>query len=284
MPLGRLDRRLSYIVLFVGLVVVTVVFGVRAQYAPGVYYSLAVVQLTVISIAAWKLGASAVRAEAQDHRTLAVAGILLIAPFASFSFLAGFGPPWLATAPENQLRFTILLIDAIAIAGGLVLLREALSKAGERFYSALGFAAIMLAGPLYAIFAAIQLGFFRAIERAGPGQESPGISSLDELSLILIYVGAVLTYLATAAFAAALGRTQWLGRTASRAFVGASLLAVLCAGIKVAEALASPENSMWGFERWYTAPGFALMIPAVPWIMPYLFGVGLLRRAGDAQR
>jgi hypothetical protein len=31
---------------------------------------------------------------------------------------------------------------------------------------------------------------------------------------------------------------------------------------------------------WYLRPGFIAGIPAVPWIMPFLLGVVLLRRAG----
>lgn len=38
------------------------------------------------------------------------------------------------------------------------------------------------------------------------------------------------------------------------------------------------------FMHWYTIPAFVAGIPAVPWIMPCLFGVVLLRRAGDEQR
>jgi hypothetical protein len=34
---------------------------------------------------------------------------------------------------------------------------------------------------------------------------------------------------------------------------------------------------------WYTSPGFVVGIPAVPFIMPVLFGVVLLRRAGEEQ-
>ena len=32
---------------------------------------------------------------------------------------------------------------------------------------------------------------------------------------------------------------------------------------------------------WYTSPGFVVGIPAVPFIMPFLLGVVLLRRAGE---
>jgi len=34
---------------------------------------------------------------------------------------------------------------------------------------------------------------------------------------------------------------------------------------------------------WYFHVGFIVDIPAVPWIMPCLLGVVLLRRAGDEQ-
>ena len=33
---------------------------------------------------------------------------------------------------------------------------------------------------------------------------------------------------------------------------------------------------------WYTSPGFIVGIPAVPFITPFLFGVVLLRRAGES--
>jgi len=34
---------------------------------------------------------------------------------------------------------------------------------------------------------------------------------------------------------------------------------------------------------WYTSPGFIVGSPALPFIMPFLFGVVLLRRAGEEQ-
>ena len=50
------------------------------------------------------------------------------------------------------MRYLVLSAMAIAIAGGFVMLKEALSEAGERTYSTLGFAATMLAGPLYLVW------------------------------------------------------------------------------------------------------------------------------------
>jgi hypothetical protein len=283
MPPRRLTHSPSSIVLYAGLAVVLAVFGVRAAYLPVAYYALAVLPFSGLCLAAWKLGVRALRAEAEERRILAAAGGLLVLAFALFAGLAGFGTPWQATAAENQLRYLVLLVAALLVAAGLILLRQALRDAGERLYSTLGLAAILLASPLYVVFTAVQLGSYRALERGGSGPQAPGMPMLDELSLILLFFGVLLTYLAVAAFATALGRIGWLGRTASRAFLGTSLLAALCVGIRMAEAFASPKNPLWGFKAWYSMPGFVLAIPAVPWILSYLLGVTMLRRAGEEQ-
>lgn len=280
MMTGHSTRRRSYFALCAGLVGVTALFGVRAQYTSPVYYSLVAVQICVICIAAWKLGASTVCAEEERRRCIAVAGALLIMPWVLFSGLAGFGPPWLATAAENQLRYLVLLINAMVVAGGLIVLKEALSEAGEHFYSPLGFAAILLATPLYLIWATILLYEWSAKVRIGSEPLPPGLSTMSDMSDYLLFFGGALTYVASAAFAAALGRTQWLGRRAARGFVVASCVAVLCLVVR-GPTFPSPTAVA---EHWYDIPGFVVGIPAVPWIMPMMFGVALLRRAGDEPR
>jgi hypothetical protein len=169
------------------------------------------------------------------------------------------------------------LLLANAIAGGFVVLREALSEAGERFYGTLGFAAIMLSGPLYLIWNTFAFGAFFGKEHAG--EVPAAIISLRDTLDVLLDLGAVLTYLATAAFAASLGRVQWLGRRATRAFIIVSFVAFLFLMIR---GLQYPDPRALS-HPWYTNPGFVVGIPAVPFIMPFLFGVVLLRRAGDEQ-
>ena len=115
--------------------------------------------------------------------------------------------------------------------------------------------------------------------RCGSEQALP-MGLLGDVFGVLEFVGCVLTYLATAAFAASLGQTRWLGRGAARAYVTASLvllLLVVMGGVYV------PEVSTHT-APWYTRPGVIARIPAIPWIMPFLLGVVLLRRAGDEQR
>jgi hypothetical protein len=280
MHTGESNSRLPFFVLCAGLVAVFVLFGVRAKYSPNVYYALAAIQLIVVCLSAWKAGAWAIRAETVERRRLAVAGALLVASWALFSFLPGIGPPGDQTRTENALRYLILLISSIGIAVGLIVLKEALSEAGERFYSTLGFAAIVLATPLYLIWAIIAVGIFRGPMLVTSAVVPPEIALMADVTGILLFFGGALTYVATAAFAASLGKTQWLGRILTRVCVTASLLALL---FLVVRGMQFPVRAE-ALSHWSTIPGFVVGIPAIPWVIPVLFGVFLLRRAGNDQR
>ena len=269
-------RRVSYVFLCIVPFLTFVVVGVRAFRVPGVYQPVGVAYFAAIAIAAWTLGARAIRADGQDRRLLGLAGTLLVTSFAPVALLwVGIGGPWQATAAENEMRYLVLIVMAAAIAGGFVVLREGLSQAGERFYATLGFAAMMLSGPLYLIWNIFAFAAFFGKEHAG---EMPAaIVSLRDMLDLLLFVAGFLTYLATAAFAASLCRVQWLGRGAARAFMivnGVALLFLVMRGLQYPDGRATP---------WYTSPGFIVGIPAVPFIMPFLLGVVLLRRAGEEQ-
>jgi len=271
-------RRVSYVFLCIVPFLSFAVVSVRAFRVPGVYQAVGVAYFAAIAIAAWTLSAGAIRADGQGRRLLGLAGTLLVTPFALVALLwVGLGGPWQANAAENQMRYLVLIVMAIAIAGGFVVLREALSETGERFYATLGFAAIMLSGPLYLIWNTFAFGAFFGKEHAG--EVPPAIVSLRDTLDLLLFVAGFLTYLATVAFAASLGRVQWLGRRATRAFMivnGVALLFLVMRGLQFPDprALSAP---------WYTNPGFIVGIPAVPFIMPFLFGVVVLRRAGEEQ-
>src|SRR5437762_1486141 len=211
-------RRVSYVFLCIVPFLSFVVVGVRAFRVPGVYQAVGVAYFAAIAIAAWTLSAGAIRADVQSRRLLGLAGTLLVAPFALVALLwIGLGGPWQATAAENQMRYLVLIVMATAIAGGFVVLREALSEAGERFYATLGFGAIMLSGPLYVVWNIFAFGAFFGKEHAG--EVPAAIVSLGDTMDLLLFVAGFLTYLATAAFAASLGRVRWLGRIATRLFV-----------------------------------------------------------------
>src|SRR5881392_3052668 len=161
-------RRVSYVFLCIVPFLSFIVVGVRALRVPGVYQAVGVAYFAAIAIAAWTLSAGAIRADVQGRRLLGLAGTLLVTPFGLVALLwVGLGGPWQATAAENQMRYLVLIVMASAIAGGFVVLREALSQAGERFYATLGFAAIMLSGPLYLIWNIYAFAAFFGKEHAG---------------------------------------------------------------------------------------------------------------------
>jgi hypothetical protein len=269
-------RRLSYIFLCI-TPILFIATAVRPFRIPGLYQTIAAVQFTAICIAAWMLGARVVRSGAEGEQNLALAGGLLVAPFALGSLVfVGLGTPWEATPAENETRYLVLLVMSIIVTAGFVVLKETLNEAGERFYSTLGLATNILAGAAYLIWMTFLLGAYFA------KVHNEQVASINELSVvldILLDTACVLTYLTTAAFAASLGRIGWLGRIASRAYMIASLVALL---FLVMRGLAFPDPNALS-TPWFTRPGFIAGIPAVPWIMPFLLGVVLLRRAGNEQ-
>ena len=271
-------RRVSYVFLCIVPFLSIVIGGVRALRVPGVYQAVGASYFAAIAIAAWTLSAGAIRADVQGRRLLGAAGTLLVTPFALIAlFWVGLGPPWQANPAENQMRYLVLIVMATAITGGFVALREALSEAGEHFYATLRFAAIMLSGPLYLIWNSFE--FAACFGKEHTGEVPAAIVSLGDMGDLLLFVAGFLTYLATAAFAASLGRVQWLGRKATRAFILVNVVALL---FLVIRGLQFPDPRALS-TPWYINLGFVVGIPAVPFIMPFLFGVALLRRAGDEQ-
>lgn len=270
-------RRMSYIFLCSLPFLFLVVGGVRFLRIPGVYQSIGGVLFAVILTAAWILGARVIASGGEERRRLALAGVLLVAPFAVMSLLwVGLGAPFQATPAENHMRFLVLLANAAVVASAFVALKEELYDAGERFYSTLGFAASIIAGAAYLVCISMSV----AGSAAGlSAKESVSADFLSELYSVLEFVACVLTYIATAAFAASLGKARWLARGAARAYVIASMVLVL---LLVMRGVSFPEIS-GDTAPWYVRPGVIAGIPAIPWIMPCLLGVVLLRRAGNEQ-
>ncbi len=249
----------------------------RALHVPGVQEALGIAICGSMLFAAWKLGARAIAAAPDHAKRIGLAGGLLVSTFAlAAPFFVGLGPPWEAAQVENRTRYAVLLVMSIMVFGGLVALRTALEDAGERFFSTLGLIAAALAGPLYVLWNIFALADFVAAARTGHGD--PAVTSLANTLDIMLFVAGSLTYVSTAAFAAALGRAGWLGRRAASIYIVVNLIALACL---VARGLAFPDPVALS-TPWYTQPGFVAGIPAIPWIMPHLLGVVVLRRANQS--
>jgi hypothetical protein len=83
----KTTRRLSYVFLCIVPFLCFVVLGVRPLRIPIVYQVVGVAYFGAIVIAAWTLGARAIRADGPDRRLLGVAGALLVTLFALGSSL-----------------------------------------------------------------------------------------------------------------------------------------------------------------------------------------------------
>ena len=270
-------KRLGYWFLFAIFVVVMVTTAIRPLRISPLYHVIGVIQFAAMAITAWILAGRAITTSAREPRLVALAGIFLIAPFALVALLwVGLGPPWVATPPENQMRYLVLAAMTIAIVIGFVVLREALVESDRSFHSSAGFAAVLLSGPLYLIFNAFGFGVASAKLQSGAVPQT--FRDLNEVIDMILFLAGALTYIAAASFAISLGQAGWIKRGAARAFTIISVVALL---LLVIRGLHFPDPKALS-APWYTNPGFIVGIPAVPFIIPFLFGVVLLRRAGES--
>lgn len=244
----------------------------------GLHQAIGVIHFLVIAVAAWNVGLRAIPGGPDERRRLALCAALLLLPFSVVALLwVGLGTPWEATPEENRMRYLVLLGSSVAVGTAFVLMWESLREAGERLYSTLGLAGNVLAAATYVVWNSAQVGLF--VDKLRDGQVSNAVIEMSNLFDILLFAACAMTYLAVGAFAAAMGRAGWLGRNATRVYVAINLIAF---GLLCARGLAFPVPT-GDSEPWYTQPGFIVGIPAVPWIMPALLGVVLLRKAGDAK-
>lgn len=278
MLMNKTVRRVVYIFLCLLPFIVFVVGGARSLRIPGVYQIIGFVLFAATVTASCLLIGREITDSSQETRRNALAGALLISPFAVISLLwVGLGTPWDATPAENQMRYLVLLFGSIAVTTAFIILKEALGDAGERFFSTPGFAFSLLGGAAYLVWLCFEVG--AAAVKARSNQISPAIIAMSDLFDIIVFTACLLTYLATASYAASFARARWLSRGAARAYVVVSLIAVL---FLLMRGLSFPDPTA-DATPWYMRPGFIVGIPAIPWLMPYLLGVNLLRKSGDMQ-
>lgn len=252
-----------------------ILFGVRALRIPGIHQIAGLLYFSLVTAAAWSLGCRALKTGSDQAQRLALAGALLLAPFATMGLLwIGIGAPWQATLQENNMRFIVLVSSAAAITAGFVVLQQALREDGEDVYSPLALAVGGLASAAFFVWLALPSGI--VLLKMNTGQISDSARTTIDLFDTLQFFACTLMYLGALLFAVCMRRTGWIGRGATIGFAVASAvcIAALCfRGINYPDLNANTTP-------WYVRPGFFVGIPAVPWIMPCLLGVIALQRAG----
>jgi len=270
-------RRTIYVLLCVFPFIALSAAAAHPLRVAGMHHVIGGILFAAVALAAWVVGSAGIRLKEAGSLSLAAAGLLLILPWAIISLLwVGIGPPFQASLSENFMRYIVLVWNSIFVTIGFVVLNDALHEAGERFYSTLGFATALVAGAAYLICLNLSLAH---AAMALHGDQTPQPAILGIFYSAIEFVACVMTYVTTAAFAAALWRVRLLGGKAALGYVTVSVLLVL---LIIMRGLAFPEISA-NTAPWYTRPGVIAGIPAIPWFMPCLLGAVLLRRAGEAR-
>ena len=268
-------RRLGLAVLSLTLLVAIALLGAPSELAGVVGVGPAVLQPAVIAIAAWLAGLDLLFTGAEAERTTLLGAAFLILPVALFALWFGYGPPEFATHAQNTLRYLTLIIDTASIGIGFVLVQDGLGEAGERTFSKLSLAMILSATPLYLVWAAMLLEAHRAALAKMPWARGPWIQWLSGWSDILLFFGGIATYLAGASLAIAFARVAWIGPRTAWVLVGVTLIAVV--GLLL-RGIDFPDPTVV-FAQGYSIPGWIAGIPAVPWLIPCILGLILIRRA-----
>ena len=246
-----------------------------------IYLPIWIINVCLMTVAAWFLGAHVIKNSNAEKRLLAIVGCLLLAPTFLTSIFGGMGAPpdtiqeWVATATEQQVRFSFLIVSGIFICLGLTLLRERLKQTEGSVYAQLGFTAIIIAVPILifnmSFWHSFALESFKikigSVAEKTPEWFIPIRNQVWTLSIVEVS----LTYLAIIAFVAALKSANLFREIPSRIYISISALAIVCILLYPLY----PGSSIFsGF------PYYPFMIPAMPFFLLYFIGINLIMKAG----
>jgi hypothetical protein len=243
-----------------------------------IYLPIWIINIGLMVIAAWILGLHVIRNHDVEKKQLAMGAFFLIVPYLFISMFFGLGPPpetaavWVVTATEQQIRFIILIIAGVFIALGFAVLREKLKITAGSFYSAIGFTAVMVAIPLFIFnmifWSAYLPELFKIMTASGLEKSPEWFHPVREEFNLLTPVEVAVTYVGVAAFAAAIRNAGWFSKTSSLIYILISFIAFIITVLPFSYQL-------------LPIPFFIVTIPAIPFLMPYIMGINLLRRAGN---
>lgn len=272
-------KLIGYIyLLFVPIIASVIGFGI-GHVSYKIYLPIWLINVLLMTLASWSIGLNVIRYKNEEETKIAVFAFFLVIPWILISMFAGLGPPpetvaeWTTTAKEQEVRYFMLVISGVFIAFGFAGIREQLKLQNENFYSLLSMMAILIAIPLF-IINMLYWGFylselFKTQSISNTNKLPDWFQPLRQLFGVVSVVEVALTYLATLFIALAMSKTGWLSKISSSIYCIFSFIAFV---IIILSAF---------FMETFKILGFAVSIPAVPFLMPYLIGVNLLRKVGN---
>ncbi len=280
MQANKIKRNLSQVYLTL-VPFLAAVFGLIIGYISyKIYLPIWIANVCLMIIAVWILAVPVIRTHTVENKQLAICALFLIIPFIFISMFFGLGAPpydkpseWVASAAEQQIRYFFLLIAGVCVAFGFAVLREKLKTTKGNFYSLLGFVAIQIAIPIFLInmtFWGFYLGKLYSIMFASGSIKTYewALPMANQFHFVNIVVCG-LVYIATATFALSLKTAGWFKPKACNAYILISVLAFLLNLLPSG----APEP--------LATINYIVAIPAIPFIMPYLMAINLLKKASN---
>jgi hypothetical protein len=270
-------RLLALVYLYlVPIVVAAIGFGIKSihykTYVPLWLIHVCLTSLAITSLSRRK-GPSG-----PENKALIFAAVFLLIPWLLFSIFAGMGPPpatpeaWLAKLTEQQLRYSILIGGGLSALLGFAILRMSLK--GGRLFASLGFTLFSLALPLFVLNMAYW-GFylpeaFRSFLADATDRRPDWYLAVRSLFYVISCIEVALIYLSTIFFAMGLREARMLSDSGCRWYqifgmLGAMLLLV-------------PPS----WPDLFSTLSYFAAIPAIPFVMPYLMGIQVLKKSRNA--
>ena len=278
-------RGISRIYLWVALAATLALGPVRQAAGMEVFVLVGTVHLALVAAAVLAAGsAKGPEGRAREHPGF-LPGVLLIAGPITLFMGATAGPPTPAHPGDYLFNTTGLLLGVFVVLLGYAGLSARLWDRGERTWSVLGLAGVLVGTVLYALnmifrYAQVAAGnaapFAEAERQVFPGLGNISFPLIAEPSWpVFLYVWATLmlaayaalAYLCAAAYGAALLRAGCVGKVGGTTFVVLGLALALIVG------------SGWLFLSYPVAETllFFLGVPFMTVILPYFMGVTLIR-------
>jgi len=214
-------------------------------------------------------------ARSEEGREMATAGVLFVLPFSLFALLwVGIATPYHSTPTENLMRYNVLAVGAVAVTCACLFLYRIVSRRGERFLATLLLGTSVLAGAAYLTWHCFQAGMW--LIRIKDDTVTPHVADMISIFDVHLFFATVLTYVATGLAAGSMAKANVLSSRGARIYLGMSALCAMVVILRGGEYPGDPRTSSPAF---YEVPGILAGIPAMPWLMPCLLGVVLLRRS-----